>query len=128
MPRPTAGVHYDPHHGFAIGMGKHFGGLLPESKCEMNPMDPTDSVLQAPQAFLKIRDLAVSMQTLEIHPPVDATFGYNEANRLLYEISTLTRSLEMLQIPASEILQSVQPIRDVLSRSPFIQPRIIKGT
>ena len=26
----------------------------------------------------------------------------------------------MLQIPASEILQSVQPIRDVLSRSPFI--------
>ncbi len=60
------------------------------------------------------------MKTLELHPPVDATFGYNEATRLLYETSTLTRSLELLQVPPSEIIQAVRPIRNVLSASPFI--------
>lgn len=70
--------------------------------------------------LLKIGKLAAQMKTLETHPLADATFGYNEAIRSLYEFSALTRSLESIGVPPSDILETVQPIREVLSRSPFI--------
>jgi extracellular factor (EF) 3-hydroxypalmitic acid methyl ester biosynthesis protein len=103
------------------GKTQSSSGGAPLSNIVIDEAATTDSAFHRRQAFLKLEELALSMAAMELAPPSDQTLAYNEANRALYALSALTRSLELLEVPAGDIIQSVRTIRELLSRSPFIR-------